>query len=74
VIVTRSSGAFAAKAATAEIPIVFQIAEDPVGLGLVASIARPGGNATGVNFLTRELVAKRWRFCASWCRPQFVVS
>jgi putative ABC transport system substrate-binding protein len=59
VIVTRSSGAFAAKAATAEIPIVFQIAEDPVGLGLVASIARPGGNATGVNFLTRELVAKR---------------
>jgi putative tryptophan/tyrosine transport system substrate-binding protein len=51
--------AFAAKAATTAIPIVFGVPEDPVGLGLVPSLARPVGNVTGINWLSAELTAKR---------------
>jgi putative ABC transport system substrate-binding protein len=63
VAVIYTSGGFqlanVAKQQSATIPIVFTMAEDPVRLGLVASLARPGANLTGVNFLSAELVAKR---------------
>ena len=56
---TFASGVSAAKVATTTIPIVFVLADDPVRLGFVTNIARPGGNLTGINFLNAELGGKR---------------
>jgi putative ABC transport system substrate-binding protein len=62
----NTPGTIAAKAATATIPIVFGVAEDPVQLGLVASFARPDGNATGINFFSHEVGRKN----VIWARGQ----
>jgi putative ABC transport system substrate-binding protein len=58
-IVAFAGASSAAKSATTVIPIVFAVGEDPVAQGLVASLARPGGNLTGINFFNQELVGKR---------------
>jgi ABC-type uncharacterized transport system substrate-binding protein len=60
VIFTHGTGAYAAKQATSTIPIVFALATDPVGTGLVASLARPGGNVTGLSIQGTEVASKRF--------------
>jgi ABC-type uncharacterized transport system substrate-binding protein len=61
IVAGNSSAAFAAKTATTTVPIVFSSTEDPVGLGLVASLARPDGNLTGINWFASELAGYRAR-------------
>jgi putative tryptophan/tyrosine transport system substrate-binding protein len=59
VIVTLGAAVIAAKQATSVIPIVFAVASDPVGSGLVASLARPGGNVTGLSLQQSDVAGKR---------------
>ena len=60
IVVLSAPASLAAAKATTTIPIIFMVPEDPVRLGLVTSLARPGGNMTGVNFFAAELASSGW--------------
>ena len=65
IIVTAGSAVHAAKQATSVIPIVFALAQDPVGAGFESSLARPGGNVTGLSTQQTDLAGKQLDFCAN---------
>ena len=70
IVVGPNTGVQVARAVTSSVPIVMVGAADPEATGLVASLARPGGNVTGMAVNTRALVGKRLRCCATCCRAR----